>query len=231
MTNDPAHPILSFDLPNGSRSAVTVKRLFNCGYAGKDQSEVQAHIAELAQLGIPVPANTPTLYPVSPYLAQQTAHVNVQHAQTSGEAEWALVIDDAGNELLTCACDHTDRKLEPFGVAWSKNAVPDVLATRGWRLADVADRIDRVMIRGRVGTEQTLIQEAPASTLLEPFYWLDVLDQRGERLPGTILLSGTITMNADVDQFSPVWGASLGDPELGTLSVRYDVVPMPEPIQ
>ncbi|MET3203677.1 UNVERIFIED_ORG: hypothetical protein ABIB21_000452 [Arthrobacter sp. UYEF13] len=44
-----------------------------------------------AHLGVPDPTAPPALYPVSPYLAQQVSEVRVQHARTSGEAEWALV--------------------------------------------------------------------------------------------------------------------------------------------
>ena len=83
---------LSFELPDGSTRDVQVNHLLNAGYAGREQEEVQAHIAELAELGVPGPTTTPALYPVSPYLAQQVSEVRVQHGRTSGEAEWALVI-------------------------------------------------------------------------------------------------------------------------------------------
>ena len=141
---------LSFTLPDGTRSSVTVKRLLNAGYSGRSQEDVAAHVAELAELGVPAPSTTPALYPVSPYLAQQTGTVLAQHGKTSGEAEWALVVDDTGDLLLTAACDHTDRELETYGVAWSKNAAPDVLATSAWRLDDVADRIDGLTLRAWV---------------------------------------------------------------------------------
>lgn len=230
MTINPSLPVLSFNLPDGGTSTVTVHTLLNAGYAGKNQDEVRAHIDELAQLGVPAPTTTPTMFPVSPYLAQQTTTVAVQHAQTSGEAEWALIIDDDGRELLTVACDHTDRDLETHGVAWSKNASPDVVSTGAFLLADVAERLDKLTLRGWVGKEKTLIQEGPVDALLEPSYWLDVLDSRGLRQPGTMLLSGTITMIEGVDQFSDAWGVSIEDPELGTISAEYSVDIMPEPI-
>ncbi|MBK0419582.1 DUF2848 domain-containing protein [Leucobacter sp. CSA1] len=230
MSHHHSNPTLTFELPDGSVSTVTVERLLNAGYAGKNQEEVRAHIDELAELGVPAPATTPTLYPVSPYLAQQTDRVSVQHGRTSGEAEWALVIDDEGRELLTAACDHTDRQLETHGVAWSKNASPDVLARKAWLYSDVADRMDRVILSGWVGAERTPIQSAPAAALLEPSYWLDVLEQRGERRPGTVLISGTITMDGSVDQFADRWGVALEDPELGRIELEYDVVRMADPI-
>src|SRR5215203_5363650 len=81
-------PSLSFTLPDGSLRTVTVTRLLNAGYAGRSQDDVAAHVSELAELGVPAPAVTPALYPVSPYLAQQTDTVAAQHGKTSGEAEW-----------------------------------------------------------------------------------------------------------------------------------------------
>ena len=83
----------------------------------------------------------------------------VQHGRTSGEAEWAMVITgpDPEDVLITAACDHTDRALEVHGVAWSKNASPDVLGREAWRLVDIADHLDHIRIVGRVGAERTVI--------------------------------------------------------------------------
>jgi hypothetical protein len=96
---------------------------------------------------------------VAPYLAQQVSSVAVQHGRTSGEAEWAMVITgpDPEDVLITAACDHTDRALEVHGVAWSKNASPDVLGREAWRLVDIADHLDHIRIVGRVGAERTVI--------------------------------------------------------------------------
>ncbi|MEU6119280.1 DUF2848 domain-containing protein [Streptomyces sp. NPDC047117] len=227
--------VLSFELPDGSRRTVEVTRLLNAGYAGRSQEDVAAHVAELAELGVPAPSTVPALYPVSPYLGQQTATVAVQHARTSGEAEWALVVDATGDLLLTAACDHTDRALEAHGVAWSKNAGPDVLAGRAWRLADVADRLDALTLRAWVtpvgGGDEQLLQDGTAGELLPPGYWADVLRERGELAPGTVLISGTIPMREGVDQFAGRWRVELADPATGdAIELAYDVVPMPEPI-
>ncbi|WP_320784413.1 DUF2848 domain-containing protein [Streptomyces sp. CRN 30] len=225
--------VLTFELPDGSTRDVDVRLLLNAGYAGRSQDDVAAHVAELAELGVPAPSVIPALYPVSPYLAQQTGTVPAQHARTSGEAEWALVVADGGELLLTAACDHTDRELEVHGVAWSKNAGPDVLARRAWRLADVEDRVDELTLRAWVGPEGagTLIQDGTLAELLTPAYWAQVLRERGELVPGTVLISGTIPMAADVDQFAEGWRVELGDPATGdTITLAYEVVPMPAPI-
>ncbi|WP_328538951.1 DUF2848 domain-containing protein [Streptomyces sp. NBC_00344] len=225
--------VLTFELPDGSARDVDVHRVLNAGYAGRSQDDVAAHVAELAELGVPAPATIPALYPVSPYLAQQTDRVAVQHGRTSGEAEWALVVAPDGELLLTAACDHTDRDLEVHGVAWSKNASPDVLARTAWRLTEVEDRLDSLTLRAWVGPAgaETAIQNGTLAELLPPAYWLKALEDRGDLVPGTVLISGTIPMAENVDQFGDRWRVELSDPATGnTIRLAYDVVPMPEPI-
>lgn len=223
--------MLTFELPDGSTVTVEPTTVLNAGYAGRNQDEVAAHIAELAELGVPAPSVIPALYPVSPYLAQQTEVVHTQHGRTSGEAEWALVITDDEDVLLTVACDHTDRTLETHSVAWSKNAAPDVLGTKAWRLTDIADRVDEITLNAWVGSDETLIQSGSLADLLGPDYWLGVLRKRGLFRPGTVLLSGTITMLPNVDQFADAWKVELSDPTTGLKSAcQYRTKPMPEPI-
>ncbi len=222
---------LRFDV-NGEVVEVPVTTLLNGGYAGRSQEDVAAHVAELAELGVPAPTRTPCLYPVAPYLAMQPDQVPVQHGRTSGEAEWALIV--AGPEerdvLLTVACDHTDRQLEVHGVAWSKQAGPDVLGRKAWRLVDVADRLDELTLTAWAGGE--VIQRGTLAELLAPQFWLDDLRERGLLQPGTVLLSGTIPMDAAVDQFADTWRVELGDPKTGdVLACEYQVRRMPEPVE
>ncbi|MFD4639201.1 DUF2848 domain-containing protein [Lentzea sp. NPDC058436] len=224
---------LAFDLPDGTVAEVAVTTLLNGGYAGRSQDDVAAHVRELAELGVPAPSVTPSLYPVSPYLAQQTSSVPAQHGRTSGEAEWALVVPNdfkAGSDvLLTVACDHTDRALEVHGVAWSKNAGPDVLGRKAWRLADVADRIDSIELTAWAdGVE---IQRGTLAELLTPQYWVDRLKELDLLAPGTVLLSGTIPMHHGVDQFASKWRVELRDPATGdVIDCEYEVAKLPEPI-
>lgn len=225
---------LTFTLRDGTVETVEVTTLLNAGYAGRNQDEVASHIAELEELGVPAPATIPAMYPISPYLAQQTTEVFVQHGRTSGEAEWALVITE-DDVLLTVACDHTDRDLEVHSVAWSKNAAPDVLGTHAWRLSEIADRLDDITLSAWVGEgdgePSTLIQTGTLADLLAPKYWLDVLREQGLHKPGTVLVSGTISMRQGVNQFADSWKVALHDPSTGhELTCSYRTVRMPQPI-
>ncbi|GAB3213669.1 hypothetical protein GCM10027294_47260 [Marinactinospora endophytica] len=226
---------LKLELNNGVEVDVEITTLLNGGYAGRSQDDVRAHVAELALLGVPAPETTPALYPISPYLAMQTDEVPVQHERTSGEAEWALIVAGPRPEdlLLTAACDHTDRALEVHGVAWSKNAGPDVIATRAWRLVDVADHLDELTLTAWVGEDKadTEIQRGTLAELLAPDFWVELLRERDLLHPGTVLLSGTIPMREGVDQFARCWRVELGDPRTGdVIGLDYTTRRLPDPI-
>src|SRR5690625_646902 len=92
----------------GEKFDFDVKKIFNAGYAGVNQLKVQEHIDELAELGVPTPKSTPTLYPIANNLLSTTNVVQSQHGETSGEIEYVLIW--ANDELyLTVGSDHTDR--------------------------------------------------------------------------------------------------------------------------
>lgn len=224
---------LTFELPGDESVEVEVVHLLNGGYAGRKQEDVRGHVEELAKLGVPAPSVTPTMYPVASYLAQHADAVQVQHGRTSGEVEWAMVVTEDRDVLLTVACDHTDRELEVHGIAWSKNASPDVLSRSAWRLAEVENHLDSLTLKAwvRNGDSEQLIQTATLADLLPPSHWVEVLRSRGLLDPGTVLLSGTVNMLEGVDQFADGWRAELTDPVLGrSLTLSYAVEFMAKPI-
>jgi 2-keto-4-pentenoate hydratase/2-oxohepta-3-ene-1,7-dioic acid hydratase in catechol pathway len=219
---------LRFTLPDGAERPIDIHYALNAGYAGRDTAQVQHHVDELAELGVPAPARIPTLYPLSSTLVSRPETVQVAHAKTSGEAEWALIVGDGPEDLLlTAACDHTDRALEVHGVAWSKQSAPDVLGDVAWPLAGIEGELDRFTLKAwvRHGDSEQLIQDGTPAQLLPPAYWVKEL---GDLLrPGTVLLSGTIPMIAGVDQFADGWRVELTDPRGLTSRVEYAVEQLP----
>jgi hypothetical protein len=213
---------LRFTLPDGSEREITVRYALNAGYAGRDTEQVQHHVDELAELGVPAPRRIPTLYPLSASLVGRPDIVQVAHAKTSGEAEWALVVGE-NDVLLTVACDHTDRALEVHGVAWSKQSAPDVLGDVAWPLAEIEDELDQFTLKAwvRHGETEQLIQDGTLAQLLPPSFWLKELGDRV--VAGTVLLSGTIPMIAGVDQFADAWRVELTDPRGLTSRIHYTV--------
>lgn len=219
-----------FSVVGGREREVVVRYALNAGYAGRDTAEVQHHVDELAELGVPAPTRVPTLYPLSATLVSQAGEIQVPHARTSGEAEWALVVGDSPADLLlTVACDHTDRALEVHGVAWSKQSAPDLLGDVAWPLAEVEDRLDAFTLRAwvRHGETEQLVQDGTLAQLLPPSYWVTELAAHDLLRPGTVLLSGTIPMIAGVDQFADGWRVELADPDGRVSRISYAVEQLP----
>ena len=174
----------------------------------------------------------PTLYPLSRLLARQDRVVQVPHARTSGEAEWALVVGLSPDDLMVvAACDHTDRDLEVHGVAWSKQSAPNLVGQLAWRWSDVADEFDSFTLRAWVTHDgsQHLISDGSPAELLSPAYWIERLGDAGLLRPGTLLLSGTIPMIDGVDQFAEGWRVELTDPAGHTSRVAYRVDQLSQP--
>jgi 2-keto-4-pentenoate hydratase/2-oxohepta-3-ene-1,7-dioic acid hydratase in catechol pathway len=225
----PVPQTLRFTLPDGTERQVDVRYALNAGYAGRDTRQVQHHVDELAELGVPAPKRIPTLYPLSASLVSRPENVQVPHGKTSGEAEWALIVGDGPDDLLlTAACDHTDRALEVHGVAWSKQSAPDVLGDVAWPLKAIEHELDEFTLKAwvRHGDSEQLIQDGTLAQLLPPSYWVKELKTR--LVPGTVVLSGTIPMIAGVDQFADAWRVELTDPRGVTSRIVYSVEQLAE---
>jgi hypothetical protein len=81
------------------------------------------------------------------------------------------------------------------------------------------------------------LPDSALDTLLPPPHLLCtaseefIAKERGEFVPGTLLISGTIPMAEGIDQFADRWRVELADPTSGaSIELAYDVVPLPAPI-
>ena len=113
----------------GEDLAFEPKRLIVAGYTGRDTEAVQAHIDELAAIGVPPPPSVPAFYDLDPALLTTGPIVEINGDNTSGEAEPVLV-RHGGRYYLGVGSDHTDRDLERTDIAASKAACPKPFADR-----------------------------------------------------------------------------------------------------
>lgn len=102
------------------------QRLVVAGYTARDEAAARAHIAELAEIGVPPPPSIPTFYHLDPGLLTTAAAVEVGGANTSGEVEPVLV-RHGGRWFIGVGSDHTDRDLERQDIGDSKAACPKPL--------------------------------------------------------------------------------------------------------
>ncbi len=124
------------------------------GFTGRDRAAVQEHLAELAELGVPTPDTVPSFYVTPGTSATQRSTLAAVSPQTSGEAE-AVLLFDGHDAYLTLGSDHTDRAAEAIDIALSKLACPKPLANEAWRLEEVADHADDLVVRSWIVEDGT----------------------------------------------------------------------------
>lgn len=128
---------------------VTSRQLVIAGWTGRDAAAIQHHIHELEQIGVPAPSSVPLYYRAANSLLTQSPEVQVLGSTSSGEAEPVLFFAD-GEWWLTVGSDHTDRKVETYSVAVSKQMCAKPVGAHAWRWADVADHQDELELRSRI---------------------------------------------------------------------------------
>lgn len=206
----------------------TVKRMINAGYTGRDQEKVKRHIEELKKEGVPAPESTPTAYEMITQLVYFDEEIEVVSERTSGEAEYVLLC--AGDEIYVgVGSDHTDRELESVSILKSKQVCPNILSSRLWRLEEVREGWDRMILRSWTEDEtgnRFLYQEAPLSAILTPEDLIDFIRKKSRELlsDGTVIFSGTLPLLTGTFVFGPYFEVELFDPRRGRrLNCHYRV--------
>jgi hypothetical protein len=209
--------------------SVDVVDLVIGGWAGRDRAAIDEHIHELAEIGVPPPSTVPLFYRAAVNSLVVTDAIQALGPDTSGEAE-AVFIQAGGETLVALGSDHTDRKLETYSIAASKQICLKPVTREAWRFSDVEDHWDSLVLRAwaTVGGQRTLYQEGTVDGLLHPRELFAKYAGGGDRLaPGTAMFGGTMAVIGGIrpaDRFE----AELEDPKLGrSLRIAYDVKPLP----
>src|SRR5436190_22137261 len=113
----------------GSRTPLTlpVHQLVIAGWTGRDPVARDKHIAELAAIGIAPPASTPIYYRVAARRLTTAERIECSGAESSGEVEFVL-IGSGGGIFVGVGSDHTDRKVETYGITVAKQMCDKPLA-------------------------------------------------------------------------------------------------------
>lgn len=200
------------------------------GWAGRDLHAIEHHIEELLAIGVPRPSTVPLYYRVSENLLTQASRIQVVGDHTSGEVE-TFVFQVDGELYVSLASDHTDRKLETYSVALSKQVCAKPVAAGAWRYAEIADYWDELVIRSFIqeGGEQVLYQEGTLASLRPPLELIAGFTGGAEMLPeSTGMICGTVGAKGGIRP-APSFAMELFDPRRGrTLSHSYDIEVLPE---
>ena len=207
---------------------VDIKDLVIAGWTGRDVAALNHHIEELKAIGVQPPSRVPIYYRAAAQMLTQADSIQVLGDDSSGEVEPVLV--GAADRLwVTVGADHTDRKVEGYGIAVSKQMCAKPIGRAAWRFEEVESHWDKLVLRSFIqeGGKRILYQEGPLAKIRDPreliFGWQD-----NKRLPmGTVLFCGTMPAIGKIRP-SPRFEMELDDPVLGRkISHAYDVQALP----
>ena len=195
--------------------SISYNRLVCAGWVGRDREALQAHIDELAELGVPAPGRTPIFMNFSPYLVSTANHVDVISEETSGEIEY-VILKDKEKFYIGVGSDHTDRGFEKYSIAASKQMYPKLMAPVIWPYEEIEDHWDQLILRSRItkNGERTLYQEDPIAKILNVEELMEQIP-KNDGLPadGLIVFSGTIATKGSLI-FGEAFEIELEDPVL-----------------
>jgi len=211
------------------RAELAPKTLIVAGWTGRDETARRHHIEELAAIGVPRPSSVPMFYRISTANLTQATHLEVLGPDTSGEAEPVIVALQDGL-WLGIGSDHTDRKAETMGIALSKQLCAKVVGKTLWRLDEVADHWDQLILRAHatINSKRVKYQEGQLSAMRNPSDLMSRVGGETKFTAGTIMFCGTLAAIGGIrpaEQFT----ATLEDPVLGrsiTCSYQIDVLPV-----
>lgn len=214
---------LRFDTPDGPVE-VTATDCVVAGWTGRDKAAIDHHIEELAEIGVPGPSTVPLYYRVAVEQLTQGEHVQVIGGDSSGEVEPVLVATEGGL-YLTVGSDHTDRKVETYSIAVSKQMCPKVIGATAWPVS-LDDDLDGLHLAARAtidGAEQ--VYQTGTLALIRPLK--ELVAGYGGLKPGTVMLCGTVPVTGGIRPADRL-ALSITDPASGrTLSHAYDIETLP----
>jgi len=199
----------------GSVRTVAIDRLIVAGWTGRDPDAVEQHIAELAAVGVRRPATVPCFYRLGANLLTHAPVIDVAGCHSSGEVEVVLV-SLAEGLYVGVGSDHTDRRVETYGVTVSKQMCPKPVSRELWAFRDIESHWDDLVLRSWVTRQATreLYQEGPVTRMLAADDLIGrYLGRRGALPAGTAMYCGTLTVKGAIgggDRFE----VELEDPRL-----------------
>jgi hypothetical protein len=187
-------------LVNAVPRRIEITCLIVAGWTGRDKAAVEHHIAELAAIGVKRPRTVPCFYRLGANLLTTAGELEVVGENSSGEVEFVLISAPEAM-YVGVGSDHTDRKVEAYGVSVSKQMCPKPLGRELWPFAEVEGHWDRLVLRSHVTHrgKRRLYQEGPVSTMLAPGELLARFPDSPGSLPSaTAMFCGTLAAQGEI---------------------------------
>jgi len=215
---------LTFDV-----GTADIEDLVIAGWTGRDVAALNHHIEELKTIGVQPPSSVPLYYRASAALLTQADTIQVLGDDSSGEVE-PVLIGTPDRLWVTIGADHTDRKVESYGVAVSKQVCPKPVGRTAWRFEDIEPHWDRLILRSYIteAGKKVLYQEGPLANIRPPRDLAAGWRDGDRRLPaGVAMFCGTMGAIGGIRP-SPRFDMELEDPVLSRRIVHgYNVQSLP----
>jgi len=207
---------------------VDIDELVIAGWTARDVTALEHHIEELKAIGVPPPSRVPLYYRLAACLLTQAENIQVLGNETSGEVE-PVLLGTPDRLWVTVGADHTDRKMETYGVAVAKQLCPKVLARTAWRFEEVEPHWDQLVLKSFIheGGGKVLYQDGTLAALRPPRELIAGWRGNARLPPRVAIFCGTVPAIGAV-RSSRRFEMELHDPVLGrTLTHAYDIHALP----
>lgn len=199
------------------------------GWTARNPAALEAHIRELAALGVAAPAQVPVFYRVASSLITTASTIDVIGTDSTGEVEFVL-FHHSGEIWVGVGSDQTDRKAEAIGITLSKQLCAKPISSEVWAFSEIEAHWDELKLRSYTesGGKTELYQEDHVSVLRHPRNLLELYrGQHGKSLvPGTVMFSGTPAARRKIE-WAEKFVIELEDPVLGRLLKHaYEIRPL-----
>ncbi|GLY70705.1 DUF2848 family protein [Amycolatopsis taiwanensis] len=211
-------PLTLHVVGTGERLELSPRRLVIAGYTGRDEASVEAHISELAAIGVPRPATVPAFYDLDPALLTTAAVVEVASESTSGEVE-PVLLRHGGRYFLAVGSDHTDRDLERSDIGASKAACPKPIGNLVTEIGADPAALDWDNVRADSSVDGWPYQKGTLSELRRP---ADLLGRLGAVEGDFVLFCGTFGLLGGEFVHGTYWRLHLELPGGPTLTHAYE---------
>ena len=227
----PAINTLAFTLVSraGQREArFAIENAVIGGWTSRNKAAMEKHIHELEELGVPRPASTPIYYRVGVSRLTTADTIQAAGGESSGEVEFVLVQAE-GRLWVGVGSDHTDRKVETYGITVAKQMCDKPVAPMLWPMDEVAEHWDRLVLRSHavIDGQRVPYQDGHTAAMLPPAQLMAGYTGGGALAENTLMFGGTL---AAIGGIRPAqrFEFELVDEVLGRrIGHAYDIVPLP----
>ena len=222
---------LEFDFvsqANFIRKTVEIEQVVIAGWTGRDAVALQAHIDELAEMGIPGPEKVPMFYRTSAAHLTTANAIQAMGPDSSGEVEY-FVLKTGGELWIGAGSEHTDRKAETVGITLAKQLCEKPLGSILWPLSEISEHLESLILRSwiRENGDRILYQEGTLADMRPCQELIDTYTSGQGLADNSLMFGGTVAAKGGVRP-STRFDFELEDPVLGRIIRHgYEIEELP----